>query len=180
MLTKLLGYFFPRKNLCINFDKNGLGYILGHFYTNATDHPGYKAGKQIIFRIKLLQSNKGTKIRVCAKSMKSTAELQLVGWNGHFRQLGRWQLSCTMAVESRVARWFIFKTKNPSLGGPCYGKNVGISLDHLEYFTAIWYNLWPFGIFCDHLVYFSQFGKSGPRKIWQPWRRAMEHMVTGF
>jgi hypothetical protein len=24
--------------------------------------------------------------------------------------------------------------------------NVGIFYDHLEYFTAIWYNLWPFGI----------------------------------
>jgi hypothetical protein len=24
--------------------------------------------------------------------------------------------------------------------------NVGILHDHLEYFVAIWYNLWPFGI----------------------------------
>jgi hypothetical protein len=24
--------------------------------------------------------------------------------------------------------------------------------DHLEYLTAIWYNLWPFGIVCVHLV----------------------------
>jgi hypothetical protein len=38
----------------------------------------------------------------------------------------------------------------------------------LEYFTAIWYNLWPFGIVCSHLVYFSRFGMLGPRKIWQP------------
>jgi hypothetical protein len=33
---------------------------------------------------------------------------------------------------------------------------------------AICYNLWPFGIVCVHLVYFSQFGMFGPRKIWQP------------
>jgi membrane-associated protease RseP (regulator of RpoE activity) len=26
------------------------------------------------------------------------------------------------------------------------------------YFTAIWYILWPLGIFCGHLVYFSRFG----------------------
>jgi hypothetical protein len=26
--------------------------------------------------------------------------------------------------------------------------NVGIFYDHLEYFMAIWYNLWPFGIVC--------------------------------
>jgi hypothetical protein len=30
--------------------------------------------------------------------------------------------------------------------------------EHLEYFTAIWYNLWPFGIVCVHLVHFSGFG----------------------
>jgi hypothetical protein len=33
---------------------------------------------------------------------------------------------------------------------------------------AVWYNIWPFGILCGHLVYFSQFGMFGPRKIWQP------------
>jgi hypothetical protein len=32
---------------------------------------------------------------------------------------------------------------------------------------AVWYHLWPFGIFCGHLVYFSQFGMFEPRKIWQ-------------
>jgi hypothetical protein len=48
-------------------------------------------------------------------------------------------------------------------------ENVGIFYGHLEYFTAIWYNLWPFGIFCGNLVYFLRFGMFGPRKIWQPW-----------
>jgi hypothetical protein len=43
-------------------------------------------------------------------------------------------------------------------------ENVGKFYDLLEYFTAIW----PFGIVCGHLVYFSQFGMFGPRKIWQP------------
>jgi hypothetical protein len=47
-------------------------------------------------------------------------------------------------------------------------ENVGIFYDHLEYFTAIWYNLWLFGIVCGHLVYFLRFGKFGPRTIWQP------------
>jgi hypothetical protein len=46
-------------------------------------------------------------------------------------------------------------------------ENFGIFCDHLEYFTAIGYNLWPFCIVCGHLVYFSQFGMFGPRKIWQ-------------
>jgi hypothetical protein len=36
-------------------------------------------------------------------------------------------------------------------------KDVGIFYDHLEYFTVIWYILWPFGIVCVHLVYFSPF-----------------------
>jgi hypothetical protein len=31
---------------------------------------------------------------------------------------------------------------------------VGIFYDHLEYFMAIWYNLWPFGTVCGHLLYF--------------------------
>jgi hypothetical protein len=31
-----------------------------------------------------------------------------------------------------------------------------------------WYNIWPFGIDCGHLVYFSRFGMFGSRKIWQP------------
>jgi hypothetical protein len=35
--------------------------------------------------------------------------------------------------------------------------NVGIFNDHLEYFMAIWYNLWPFGIVCGHLLYFFPF-----------------------
>jgi hypothetical protein len=43
-------------------------------------------------------------------------------------------------------------------------ENVGIYYDHLEYFTAIWYNLWPFVINCGHLVYFFHFGMFGPRK----------------
>jgi hypothetical protein len=46
--------------------------------------------------------------------------------------------------------------------------NIGVFYDHLEYFMAIWYNLWPFGTVCGHLLYFSCFGMFGPRKIWQP------------
>jgi hypothetical protein len=36
--------------------------------------------------------------------------------------------------------------------------NIGIFLDHLEYFMAIWYNLWPFGKVCGHSLFVSQFG----------------------
>jgi hypothetical protein len=57
-----------------------------------------------------------------------------------------------------------------NFGGPL---NVGIMYDHLEYFMAIWYYLWPFGIVCGHLLYCSQFGMFGPRKIWQPWFTAI-------
>jgi hypothetical protein len=44
-----------------------------------------------------------------------------------------------------------------------------IFYDHLEYFTAINYDLWPFVIVCCHFVYFPRFGMFEPRKIWQPW-----------
>jgi hypothetical protein len=40
----------------------------------------------------------------------------------------------------------------------------GIFYDHLEYFMAVWYNLWPVGIVCGNLVCFSQFGMFGSRK----------------
>jgi hypothetical protein len=53
-------------------------------------------------------------------------------------------------------------------------KNVCIFYNHLEYFTAIWYNLWPFGIVCGRLVYFYHFGMLGPREIWQPCLRVDE------
>jgi hypothetical protein len=33
-------------------------------------------------------------------------------------------------------------------------EKVVIFYAHLKYFTAIWFNLWPFGIVCGHLVYF--------------------------
>jgi hypothetical protein len=46
-------------------------------------------------------------------------------------------------------------------------ENVGILYEHMEYFTAICYHLWPFDIVCGHLEYFSQFGMFGPRNIWQ-------------
>jgi hypothetical protein len=47
-------------------------------------------------------------------------------------------------------------------------ENVGMFCDHLEYFTAIWYNLWPFDIICGNLDYCSPFVIFGQRKIWQP------------
>jgi hypothetical protein len=33
------GILFPNFRLCINFDKNGLGYILGDFFANSSGHP---------------------------------------------------------------------------------------------------------------------------------------------
>jgi hypothetical protein len=56
-------------------------------------------------------------------------------------------------------------------GGPWneeYFMNIWNILRPFGIFTAIWYNLWPFGIVCDHLVYFLRFGMFGPIKIWQP------------
>jgi hypothetical protein len=47
-------------------------------------------------------------------------------------------------------------------------ENVLIFFNHLEYFTAIGNNLWPFGIVCGQLgIYFTVFGMFIPRKIWQ-------------
>jgi hypothetical protein len=50
--------------------------------------------------------------------------------------------------------------------------------EHLEYFMAIWHNVWQFGIVCDYLEYFSHFGMSGPRKIWQSWIPILQKLCT--
>jgi hypothetical protein len=42
-------------------------------------------------------------------------------------------------------------------------ENVGIFYDHLEYFTTSWYNLWPFGTVCGHLVHFFP--------VWYVWTK---------
>jgi hypothetical protein len=39
--------FPPKYILCINFDKNGLGYILGDFFTNSSGHPDGTAQKKM-------------------------------------------------------------------------------------------------------------------------------------
>jgi hypothetical protein len=65
----------------------------------------------------------------------------------------------------------LFSNQNSQFGYILEGLGMGnvfILNDHLEYFMAIWYNLWQFGIVCGHLVYFSHFGMFGQRKIWQP------------
>jgi hypothetical protein len=48
--------------------------------------------------------------------------------------------------------------------------DVCIFYSHLVNFMAIWYMLWPFSLFCGHLVYFPPIRYVAPRVIWQPWR----------
>jgi hypothetical protein len=47
-------------------------------------------------------------------------------------------------------------------------ENVGIFYDLMEYFTAICYNLWQFGIVGGHLIYFFP--------IWYAWSK--QNMAT--
>jgi hypothetical protein len=65
-------------------------------------------------------------------------------------------LKRTLTVSSRVARWFIFK---PKIFGM---ENASILYDHLEYFAAIWYNLWPFGSLWSFSIFFP---------IWYVWTK---------
>jgi hypothetical protein len=49
-----------------------------------------------------------------------------------------------------------FQTKNPNFGHiwrVLEWKMLLYFYDHLEYFTATWYNVWSFGVVCGHLVY---------------------------
>jgi hypothetical protein len=52
---------------------------------------------------------------------------------------------------TRVARWFIFKPKIP------IWVKFGCPWNHLEYNTAIWYDLRPFGIVCSRFGIFFPF-----------------------
>jgi hypothetical protein len=66
-----------------------------------------------------------------------------------------------------------FQTKNPNLGTFCSAlewKVLFICYGYLEYFTAIWYILWPFGNVVLIWYVFLRFGTYiVSRKIWQPW-----------
>jgi hypothetical protein len=53
-------------------------------------------------------------------------------------------------ADYRVARWFVFKTKNPNLGQ--FWKSLEWKM--LLYFMIIWNILWPFGIMYGSLVQF--------------------------
>jgi hypothetical protein len=71
------------------------------------------------------------------------------------------------AVAIRVAGWDISKPKIPIWVH--FGGKMLVS------FMAIWFILWPcgifygpFGIFYGHFVYFSSFWYVVSRKIWQP------------
>jgi hypothetical protein len=56
----------------------------------------------------------------------------------------------------RVARWHIFKPTWVKFGGP-WNEKIGTLYGHLEYITAIWYILLPFGnlAFCYILLPFG-------------------------
>jgi hypothetical protein len=70
-----------------------------------------------------------------------------------------------------------FQTKNSNFGK--IGRALEWTMPHnLEYFTAIWYNLLPFGAVCCHLVYLLHFGMFPPRKIWQPWCHCYAAVAT--
>jgi hypothetical protein len=85
-------------------------------------------------------------------------------WNGHCRLTARlsFQVSENNLIKRkaisghrsrlghRVARWVCFQTKNTNLGK--FWRAMQWKM--LVYFMAIWYILWPFGIFCVHFVYF--------------------------
>jgi hypothetical protein len=60
-------------------------------------------------------------------------------------------------VRRRIARWLVFKPKITiwvNFGEPLNG-NCWLIYDHLVYFMAIWYTLWPFCTVCGHLLNFS-------------------------
>jgi hypothetical protein len=65
-----------------------------------------------------------------------------------------WQKNFTPKQDCQMV---CFQTRNPILVkfGVTWNRKCCNILWLLEYFTAFWYNLQPFGIVCGHLVYFS-------------------------
>jgi hypothetical protein len=59
-------------------------------------------------------------------------------------------------------------------------EDVRIFYVHLEYFTAMWYILWPFGIVSSYLAYFSPFWYIEARNIWQPCVERLEPFGIDF
>jgi hypothetical protein len=47
-------------------------------------------------------------------------------------------------------------------------EDVGICHGHLVYLKAIWYILWPFGIYVGHFDIFSRFGMPNQEKSGNP------------
>jgi hypothetical protein len=85
-------------------------------------------------------------------------------------------------LSYRVARWYIFKPKNPNLGK----KWCALEWKLFAYFMVIWTILRPFGILYCHLVMLWQLGTFltvlkyfVSRKIWQPcYRHGLSGKVT--
>jgi hypothetical protein len=60
-----------------------------------------------------------------------------------------------ICIHTRVARWYIFKSKfNSNILEGRGEENIGIFYGMLVYFVVIWYSLLLLGIFCGILVQF--------------------------
>jgi hypothetical protein len=111
----------------------------------------------------------------------------LSSWSGSPKSFPResFGLACMHLLQSRVARWHIFKPKIPiwvNFGGSCNGRfscimwPLVLFYSYLVYFVAICYILWLFGIFYNYFgifydyfnIFFPHFWSVVPRKIWQP------------
>jgi hypothetical protein len=82
-------------------------------------------------------------------------------------------------IHTRVARWLVFKPKNPNLGK--FWRILHWKM--LVYFMDTWSILRSFVIFYGHLVklvvIWYIFSRFVPRQIWQPWPMYL-HAFTNF
>jgi hypothetical protein len=61
-LATLIGYFFPRLLLCINFAKNCIGQHFGRFFTNSSGHPAADSAARVFAAAELGKSEIPPKI----------------------------------------------------------------------------------------------------------------------
>jgi hypothetical protein len=79
----------------------------------------------------------------------------------HIATLGSAYIKSYSAPEIRVARWFVFQTKNPNLG-KFWG---ALQWKFLAYVKTIWSILRPLEIFYGHLVYIVTIRYSIPNLV---------------
>jgi hypothetical protein len=166
-LHKYAGHLLgPQLGLCINFGKQGVGHMMVDFLTSSFGHPGLDllvSFSPTIWALgsfwKLLKESIFGLLLPTRKSYVFTTNV-LGNTLGDFLKKSSCHKLFTkkhaMAYKQQGCQMVYLQTKNFNLGKfwrALEWKIAGIIYDNLKYLTAIWYTLWPFGIYLNVIWY---------------------------